>query len=83
LIRARGVTLLGITISNLEDARGAVQLELPLEGWRRAALDQALDEVRERFGIEAITRATLVGRNMRASVLDASDEFDARRRSNA
>jgi DNA polymerase-4 len=83
LVRARGVTLLGITISNLEDARGAVQLELPLEGWRRAALDQALDEVRERFGVEAITRATLVGRNLRASVLDASDEFDARRRSNA
>ena len=71
LIRARGVTLLGITISNLEDARGGVQLELPLEGWRREALDSALDEVRERFGVEAITRATLVGRGLRASVLDA------------
>jgi DNA polymerase-4 len=71
LIRARGVTLLGITISNLEDARGGVQLELPLEGWKREALDVALDEVRERFGVEAITRATLVGRGLRASVLDA------------
>ena len=75
------MTLLGITISNLEDARGGVQLELPLEGWRREALDAALDEVRERFGVEAITRATLVGRNLRASVLDASDEFVPARRS--
>jgi DNA polymerase IV len=81
LIRARGVTLLGITISNLEDARGGVQLELPLEGWRREALDRALDEVRERFGVDAVTRATLVGRNLRASVLDVSDEFRGRRRS--
>ena len=75
LIRARGVTLLGITISNLEDARGGVQLELPLEGWKQQALDAALDEVRERFGVDAITRATLVGRGLRASVLDVSDEF--------
>jgi DNA polymerase-4 len=72
LITARGVTLLGITITNLEDARGAVQLELPLEGWRRAALDQALDELRERFGVDSITRATLVGRELRPSVLDAA-----------
>ncbi len=81
LIRARGVTLVGITISNLEDARGGVQLELPLEGWKREALDAALDELRERFGVEAITRATLVGRKLRASVLDASDEFSPAGRS--
>ena len=72
LIRARGVTLLGVTISNLEDARGGVQLELPLEGWKQAALDAVLDEVRERFGVDAITRATLVGRGLRPSVLDAA-----------
>jgi DNA polymerase IV len=70
LIRRRGVTLLGVTVSNLEDARGGVQLELPLEGWKREALDAALDELRERFGVDSITRATLVGRPLRASVLD-------------
>jgi DNA polymerase-4 len=70
LIKRRGVTLLGVTISNLEDARGGVQLELPLEGWKREALDAALDELRERFGVDSITRATLVGRPLRASVLD-------------
>ena len=75
LIKRRGVTLLGITISNLEDARGGVQLELPLEGWRREALDAALDELRERFGVDSITRATLVRRSPRPSLFDVSDEF--------
>jgi len=58
--RRGGLTLLGITVSGLEQHVG-VQLTLPLDGRDDDALDAALDEVRERFGTKAITRATLVG----------------------
>jgi DNA polymerase-4 len=61
LIERRGITLLGITLSNLSSA-GAVQLVLDVEGRRERALDAALDDVRERYGAEAITRAVLVGK---------------------
>jgi DNA polymerase-4 len=61
LIERRGITLLGITLSNLADAR-AVQLALPLEQRGSSALDAALDDVRDRYGSDAITRAVLVGR---------------------
>ncbi|MBD0291779.1 MAG: DNA polymerase IV, partial [Thermoleophilia bacterium] len=61
-IERRGLTLVGITVTNLEDAR-AVQLTLPFEPDRRAALDAALDAVRERYGLNAITRGVLVGRD--------------------
>ena len=60
-IERRGLTLVGVSVANLEDAR-AVQLVLPFEHGDRAALDAALDEVRDRFGSSAITRAVLLGR---------------------
>jgi DNA polymerase IV len=58
LIEEQGITLVGVAVSNLDDAR---QLVLPLER-HSDALDVALDEVRERFGIGAITRAVLLAR---------------------
>jgi DNA polymerase IV len=64
-IERKGVTLLGVTLANLDDD-AAVQLALPFA--RRRALDAALDEVRERFGTSAITRAVLLGREPRESV---------------
>lgn len=62
LIEARGITLLGVTLENLAPD-DALQLELPLAGdpGSNSALDAAVDEVRERFGSEAIMRASLVG----------------------
>jgi DNA polymerase-4 len=60
LIRNRGITLVGISLTNLEDADRR-QLTLT-EDWRPDALDLALDEVRDRFGSAAVTRAVLVGR---------------------
>jgi DNA polymerase-4 len=62
LIRAQGLTLVGISLSGLEDDR-AIQLALPFERRHDAALDAALDEVRERFGRDAVTRAVLLGRS--------------------
>jgi DNA polymerase-4 len=60
LVRERGLTLIGYSLTNLADG-GGVQLVLPLD--RRRGLDEALDEVRERFGSSAITRAVLLGRD--------------------
>ena len=61
LIRARGITLVGISLTNLENT-DAVQLTLT-EDWRPHALDAALDTVKDRYGSTSITRAVLVGRD--------------------
>jgi DNA polymerase IV len=60
LIEQQGCSLLGISLSNLEND-DAVQLALPLD--RQRALDATIDDVRDRFGSEAITRAVLLGRD--------------------
>jgi DNA polymerase IV len=67
MIERRGITLLGLSLGNLEDD-AAIQLALPLERRRASALDAALDQVRERFGANAITRAVLVGRDQGLTV---------------
>jgi DNA polymerase-4 len=59
-VEARGLTLVGIAVANLEDDVPR-QLVLPLARGGDA-LDAALDEVRERFGSDAVTWATLLGR---------------------
>ena len=61
LIQRRGITLVGVAVTNLEND-GTLQLALPLRG-RRDALDSAIDLVRERFGSQAVTRAVLLGRD--------------------
>ena len=60
LIARKGLTLVGVTVANL-DGGGPVQLELALEGLGHDALDAVLDEVRDRFGSAALTRAALLG----------------------
>jgi DNA polymerase-4 len=62
LIDAQGITLVGLSLTNLED-EDRVQLALPFERRHDAALDFALDQVRDRFGSAAITRGVLVGRD--------------------
>jgi DNA polymerase-4 len=59
VIEKRGLTLIGIALTNLCD-EGSVQLALPFD--RAAGLDRALDELRERFGAAAISRGALLGR---------------------
>jgi DNA polymerase IV len=65
-IERRGLTLLGVTVANL-DGGGATQLELPFDGCDPAALDAVVDAVRERFGSSAVMRAALLGRGPSAS----------------
>jgi DNA polymerase-4 len=62
LIALRGLTLVGISVANLENDVPS-QLVLPFERRSKTALDSALDEVRERFGSTAVTRAVLLGRD--------------------
>jgi DNA polymerase-4 len=62
LIRQQGITLVGVAMGNLHH-RDAVQLELPFDRLRSGALDAAADEIRERFGSAALTRAVLLGRD--------------------
>ncbi|CAN5556238.1 DNA polymerase IV [soil metagenome] len=62
MIEDRGLTLVGVTVVNLERAGAGVQLALPVDGVESAALDTVLDEVRERFGADALTRAALLDR---------------------
>ena len=59
LIQSRGITLVGVALTNLYNDT-AIQLSLPFERHRSHALDQALDGLRERFGTTAITRAVLL-----------------------
>ena len=66
-IERRGLTLVGIALSNLDDA-DAVQPPLPFEPARANALDVVLDDVRDRFGSAAITRAVLLGRDQGLSM---------------
>jgi DNA polymerase-4 len=66
-IERRGLTLVGIAVGNLS-SDGAVQLALPFDGHDGAALDAAIDGVRERFGTAILTRAVLVGRDPGLSV---------------
>jgi DNA polymerase IV len=67
MIERQGLTLLGISFTNLEDA-DAVQLALPFDARPASALDATVDSVRERYGSDAITRAVLLGRSQGLTV---------------
>jgi DNA polymerase IV len=62
MVDRQGCTLVGISLSNLEEMEQS-QLALPGERLRAGALDAVLDTVRDRFGSAAITRAVLLGRD--------------------
>ena len=62
MIERRGITLVGVALGNLGDGH-AIQLALPFERVRRSALDAALDDIRDRYGSDALTRAVLLGRD--------------------
>jgi DNA polymerase-4 len=63
LIESQGLTLIGVTLGNL-DPVGAVQLELPFGApGGVGVLDGAVDAVRAKFGSAALTRGVLIGRD--------------------
>ncbi|MGK0275847.1 MAG: DNA polymerase-4 [Ilumatobacter sp.] len=60
MIDERGLTLLGASVSNLEN-ESSVQLALPFERAEAAELDTAIDAIRDKFGGAALTRADRIG----------------------
>jgi DNA polymerase IV len=61
LIERQGLTLIGVTMANLENDL-PFQLCLPLDSDSGELLDAALDEIRTRYGPTAITRGVLLWR---------------------
>jgi DNA polymerase-4 len=64
VIRDRGgLTLLGIAVGNLDDDTGQLELPFtdPASPARAAALDRAMDGIREKFGSASLTRGVLLG----------------------
>ncbi len=66
MIATRGITLVGVAVSNLGEH--TTQLTLPFDRLAGGALDVAVDDVRDRFGAAAVTRAVLLGREPVLSV---------------
>jgi DNA polymerase-4 len=63
----RGLTLVGMTIANLTNDL-PLRLCLPLDPDDGAVLDAAPDEIRNRYGSKAISRAVLLGRSQHLTV---------------
>jgi DNA polymerase-4 len=61
-LERRGATLVGISVANLQND-DAIQLVLPFDRRGGLALDAAIDEIRRRFGSDAVKRAVLLGRS--------------------
>ncbi|SON59860.1 DNA polymerase IV [Mycobacterium simulans] len=61
-IAERGLTLIGFAVSGI-DRSGAQQLTLPFGGEVPDSIDEAVDQIRQRYGKSAVTRAVLVGRD--------------------
>jgi DNA polymerase-4 len=61
LVRDGGLTLVGISLANLDDA-DSIQLELPFAAREVGALDPVLDGIRDKYGKSSVQRAVLLGR---------------------
>jgi len=67
MIEVRGLTLLGVSVGNLEN-EGAVQLALPFDRSDVEVLDTTIDAIRDRFGGGSLTRADRIGSDVSAGV---------------
>ena len=74
LVAERGLTLVGVSVANLDDDLPR-QLILPFDD-ADMALDTALDRVRERFGSRSVTRAVVLGVRSRRWSIDVEDLDD-------
>jgi DNA polymerase-4 len=67
MIERQGLTLVGVAVANLENDC-PVQLTFPFDRHDHAPLDAAIDEIRNRYGSTAISRAVLLGRDSGFSI---------------
>lgn len=75
MVDERGLTLVGITLANLDDA-DELQLELPFGAAAGGQLDSAVDGIRNRFGAAAVTRGALLGHAPYVAVPVLPDHWD-------
>lgn len=61
-IAERGITLIGLSLSHLDQADRA-QPELPIDWGDEERLDAVLDTLRDRFGTTSVSRAAQMGRD--------------------
>lgn len=61
-ITERGITLVGVSLSQL-DRTERVQPELPIDWGEEARLDTVLDSLRDRYGATSVARAAQLGRD--------------------
>ncbi|MET9633379.1 DNA polymerase IV [Lentzea sp. NPDC006480] len=66
-IAERGITLLGVSLTNLGN-EDTIQLMLPFDDHVPGALDATLDRLKDRFGSASVTRAALLGHDPGISV---------------
>jgi DNA polymerase IV len=64
MIDRQGLTLVGVTVTNLDGDGGGLQLSFPFECPGSSAIDALLDDARDRFGPAALTRGALLGRDL-------------------
>jgi DNA polymerase IV len=64
MIERRGLTLIGVTVAGLDGVGDPAQLTLPIDDPAEPGIDAALDAVRDRFGPAALSRASLMGRDL-------------------
>lgn len=67
LLRRRGLTLVGITLTGLEEDADR-QPPLPYPGRDRTALGATVDALCDRFGADAVSRAAVLGHGHRPAV---------------
>lgn len=67
MVADRGLTLIGITLSGLDDS-DSVQLELPYPSAAPTGLDAAMDRIRDKYGSTSLTRAAMLHRDPGLSV---------------
>ena len=68
MIREKGLTLIGISVMNLDDDDEAQQMLLPFDRGDRLDLDVTLDSIRKRFGSTSVTRGVHMGKDTSLTV---------------
>jgi len=69
MIEQRGLTLIGLSVGNLENIGDSTeQLLLPFGRKDRSGLDEAVDALRDRFGHASVVRASLLNRKSNVDV---------------
>ncbi|MGI8517617.1 MAG: DNA polymerase IV, partial [Acidimicrobiia bacterium] len=66
-IEREGLTLVGVAVSNLGDD-AALQLSLPFDRHSGIGLDEAVDDVRRKFGLNSVTRGIHLSKDMGLSM---------------